>query len=205
MNLEKYSVIIALFFFAGCDLIINPNVTFEKESNYNIKITTQNKIIVENKNGDIYFTGSDTAQGITVKIVKQVTDKSTDEAKSHIEDITINKNVGKNEIDFKADYPDSKDRNYRVDFNIILPDSIDILSRLGNGNIGLREITIKNVLLDLGNGNITTEITFIDSGFADINAGNGNITFCVNKDANAKIKASVGNGIISCSGLDLKK
>ena len=176
-----------------------------EESEQSIEISTQNLLIIDNKNGNIDINGSDTAKQILVKIIKKVRDKNLEEAKSHIKDITITQQVDKDRVCFKVDYPSSHRRNYQVDFDIVLPDLFNIISKLGNGNISLKRIISKNIDLDLGNGNITTEITLIDSGNVEINAGNGNVSFGINKDANAKIRASIGNGKISCSGLELKE
>ena len=171
------------------------------ESN-SINLTTQTSLIIYDTNGNIAITSSDTASHLYYSILKKVeSNQSESDAQSHLSDIniTIEENTGN--IKFDVDHPTSQDRNYRIDFDIILPDHIYNEIGLGNGNITLESIT-RLALINLGNGNAIADLTPEDTCAVSIAVGNGNIDFTVPDSTNASLTASAGNGTITNNGLN---
>jgi hypothetical protein len=153
-------------------------------------------------NGNIAITSSDTASNLYYSILKKVkSNQSESDAQSHLSDIDVTVEENVSNIKFKVDHPTSNDRNYQIDFNIILPNHIYHNIALGNGNITL-ESTTRLALLNLGNGNVTIDLILEDTCAVSIAVGNGNINFTIPDNTNANLAASVGNGTISNNGLN---
>lgn len=174
----------------------------EATESHNINLTTQTSIIIYNTNGNITIAGSDTASNLYCSILKKVeSNQSESDAQSHLSDIDITVEENVSNIRFEVDHPTNDDRNYQINFDIILPNNLNYDIALGNGNITLESIT-KLALINLGNGNVTTDFTLGDTCTVSIAVGNGNIDFTIPDITNADLTASVGNGTISNNGLN---
>jgi hypothetical protein len=174
----------------------------EATESHTINLTTQTSLVMHNTNGNITITGSDTTSNLYYSILKKVeSNESESDAQSHLSDINITVDENVSDIKIKVDHPTSDDRNYQIDFNIILPNHIYHVISMGNGNITLESIT-RLALLNLGNGNVTTDLTLEDTCAVSIAVGNGNIDFNIPGNTNANLAASVGNGTISNNGLN---
>ena len=174
----------------------------EATESHTINLTTQTSLSMHSTNGNITITSSDTTSNLYYSILKKVkSNQSESDAQSHLSDIDITVDENVSNIKIKVDHPTSDDRNYQIDFNIILPNHIYYVIALGNGNITLESIT-RSALLNLGNGNVTTDLTLEDTCAVSIAVGNGNIDFTIPDNTNANLSASVGNGTISNNGLN---
>jgi hypothetical protein len=190
--------------FCSCDENSVSVLSYKAESteSHTINLTTQTSLIIYNTNGIIAITSSDTTNNLYYTIVKKVeSNQSESDAQSHLSDINITIEENTNNIKFDVDHPTSQDRNYLIDFDIILPDYIYHEIGLGNGNITLKSKT-RLVLINLGNGNAITDLTLDDTCAVSIAVGNGNIDFTVPDTTNAFLNASVGNGTITNNGLN---
>jgi hypothetical protein len=196
-------ILIALLYWS-CDENSVSVFTYESEAteSHSINLTTQTTIIVYNTNGNITITSSDTASNLYCDIVKKVkSNVSESDAQSHIPDIDISIEENVNNTKFDVDHPTDNDRNYEINFDIILPNNLNYDIALGNGNITLGSRT-KLAVINLGNGNVTTDLTLEDTCAVSIAVGNGNINFAIPGNTNANLIASVGNGTISNTGLN---
>jgi len=174
----------------------------ESTESRTINLTTQTSLIIYNTNGIITITSSDTTNNLYYTILKKVeSNQSESDAQTHLSDINITIEENTNNIKFDVDHPTSNDRDYIIDFDIILPDHIYHEIGLGNGNINLESIT-RLALINLGNGNVNSDLTLDDTCAVSIAVGNGSIKFTVADSTNATLTASAGNGTITNNGLN---
>jgi hypothetical protein len=201
---KLFLIILVASLFMGCDENSLSDFRYEAESteSHTINLTTQISLIMYNTNGNISISSSDTANILYYSILKKVeSNESEGDAQSHLSDINITVEENVSNIKFGVDHPTNDDRNYLIDFNIILPNHIHQDIALGNGNITLEYIS-RLALLNLGNGNVIADLTLEDTCAVSIAVGNGNIDFTIPDSTNADLSASVGNGIISNNGLN---
>jgi len=201
---KLFLIILVASLYWSCDENSVSDFRYEAESteSHTINLTTQTSLVMHDTNGNITIAGSDTANNLYYNILKKVkSNQSESDAQSHLSDIDITVDETVSNIKIKVEHPTSDDRNYQIDFNIILPNHIYHEIALGNGNITLESIT-RLALLNLGNGNVTTDLTLEDTCAVSIAVGNGNIDFTIPDNTNANLIATVGNGTISNNGLN---
>ncbi|MCW8803596.1 MAG: hypothetical protein OQK57_04290 [Ignavibacteriaceae bacterium] len=205
--MKKYFLIIFfIFLFLGCDEDSVSSNTYESEANesHTLHLTTQTELIVQNTNGNITVTGSDTTSSLYCFITKKVRSKiSESDAQSHLSEIDITIQDNANNVKIEVDNPNDDDRDYEITLNIIIPNNFNHILTLGNGNIAVESIT-KNIIANLGNGNFSSDVSLQDTCFVEVAVGNGNLTLTIPDSTNALLTASVGNGNISNNGLNFQ-
>jgi hypothetical protein len=201
-NLFLIILVVSLYWSCDEDLVSDFRYEATATESHTINLTTQTSLVMHNTNGNITITSSDTTSNLYYSILKKVKSKQSEsDAQSHLSDINITTEENVGNIKIKVEHPSSNDRNYQVDFNIILPDHIYSNIAMGNGNILLESIT-RSALINLGNGNATTDLTLEDTCAVSIAVGNGNINFTIPDSTNADLAASAGNGTITNNGLN---
>ena len=196
---------IALTFGCDNDSVLSSD-KFEVETNETqvITLSAQTNFIVENTNGTINVTASDTASNVYCEIKKKVKSKiSENDAQSHLSDITISFPTNNTDVKIEVDNPTNDDRDYETYLTIVLPDNFNHSLILGNGNISVNSTT-NNLVISLGNGNVSADVILIDTCYTSISIGNGNLSFAIPDNTNATLAASVGNGLISNNGLNFQ-
>ena len=191
----------------GCDEdSVSSSDQFEAETNETqvITLSVQTNLIIENTNGIINVTASDTASNVYCDIKKKVRSKiSQNDAQSHLANIDIMIDKNNTDVTIEIDNPNNDDRDYETHLDILLPDNFDHNMNLGNGTISINSTT-KNLIISLGNGTINTDVILVDTCFAFISLGNGNLSFTIPDSTNAALVASVGNGLITNNGLNFQ-
>jgi hypothetical protein len=174
---------------------------FEQKEQKSIAIDTQTKLSLQCNNGNIKITGSDTASFITFNVTKRVSSsQSKEHAQANISNIDIDYTTSPGQFTVFTDHPLNNDLSYSVDFEIILPKIFDYYINLGNGNINL-EANTSSLLVELGNGNLQADVILLDDCSVNMNAGNGNMIFTIPNTTNAFFDVSVGNGLITETGM----
>jgi len=205
--MKKYLLIIfSIFLFIGCDEDSVSSNTYESEANesHTLNLTTQTELIVQDTNGSIIVTGSDTTSNVYCLITKKVISHvSESDAQSHLADIDITIQDNADNIKVEVDNPNNDDRDYEITLNIIIPNNFSYILTLGNGNISVESIT-KKIIAYLGNGNFSSDVTLLDTCLVEVAVGNGNLTLIIPGSTNALLTASVGNGNISNNGLNFQ-
>lgn len=205
--MKKYFLIIfSIFLFLGCDEDSVSSNTYESEANesHTLNLTTQTELIVQNTNGNINVAGSDTTSNMYCFITKKVRSKiSESDAQSHLSEIDITIQDNADNVKIEVDNPNDDDREYVITLDIILPNNLNNILTLGNGNIYVESIT-KKIIANLGNGNFTADVTLRDTCFVETAVGNGNLTLIIPDSTNALLTASVGNGNIINNGLNFQ-
>ena len=185
-------------FISGCSEDSFMSDQFESESTESqvIETTTQNNLTIENTNGNILISTSDTAKNINCVIVKKVKSKiSENDAQAHISEININTTKTNSGAKIKVDHPKNDDRNYEIKFGILMPDKFNYSLNLGNGNVTINSST-RNLVINIGNGNADVNVVLMDTCHVSMSIGNGSIDFKIPGETNASVNAVVGNGSI---------
>jgi hypothetical protein len=193
---------------------------YKEEHTQTIELTLPTVLVLENTNGTVEVTGSDTTNDMHLEITKKVRSSSLEDAEDHIGDIEITIDGKLQEVDVTVEHPMSTERDYEVDFAITLPTDLplanlnlgngdisvssikgDFVLALGNGSITLEENVSTGIAAELGNGDIDADVTLADSCTVSFGVGNGSLELTIPKNTNAKVEATVGLGEITYTGL----
>lgn len=200
-------LIFALILTIGCDeesVISSDQFESEIEESKVITLSEETNLIVENTNGSISVSASDTARNVSCSIKKKVKSRiSENDAQSSLSRINITYENISSSVKIKVNHPNNDDRNYEIGLNIILPDRFNYNLSLGNGTISIITQT-RNLLISLGNGSVQTNVTLLDTCFASISVGNGELNFVIPENTNAMLSASIGNGVITNNSLNFQ-
>lgn len=158
---------------------------------------------IQNTNGTIAITGSDTASFVNVEITKRVKSyRSSLSAKDHIQDIQISAETKPDRLKIAVDHPNNQDLDYEIDLQIVAPIIFDYTTLLGNGNTSIESVS-RNLSITTGNGNILADVILLNHCNVQIEGGNGGIALVIPDISDAMLMATVGNGSISMTGLQL--
>jgi len=162
-NLIFIIMLILLSWNCSDNLLSDYNYNAESTETQSINLTTQTILILNNNNGNVTITGSDTTSNIIYTIKKRVESKrSENDAQTHLSDININIEQTSGTVKFDVNHPQNDNRNYQINFEVVLPNNFSFNINNGNGNITLISIT-KSTDINLGNGNLTAELVLPDS------------------------------------------
>ena len=207
----KASVILTLFTIflitiSGCrkvGLILGQHESSSSELQ-EIALNGQKNLTIENTNGKIDISASDTAKNIYCKIEKEVkSGESSDDAKEHLSAISINVTKTSSDVKIKVNQPNNDDRTYLIKFDIVMPDNFNYNLNLGNGNVTVNSST-KNLVINIGNGNADADVNLADNCDVSMSVGNGLIDLKIPGSTNSVIDAKAGNGAVKTSGLNME-
>ncbi|MBS1518297.1 MAG: hypothetical protein JSS91_09455 [Bacteroidetes bacterium] len=225
--MKSYFILITVmltFLFGSCGLLSKKYTKTGKEI-HTITAAGKKKIRIENVSGNINFVRSSDSSLITVKAVKEVQVKKK-YLDTPFDELSLDIDTAGNEIVIKSDFGD-KNRNSgfqfgfkiktRIDYDIYVPEGIDISAENVNGNITAGNLSnsisaeVVNGDVDLKNysGIVQCEITNgsfsgqIDStNGITVNIINGRITLHLNNFMNARVNAQTVNGKINTEDLN---
>ena len=203
---KHYFLVFAALLIYSCDEDSVSSNAYESEANEShiLNLTTQTELIVQNTNGGVIVTGSDTTSNMYCLITKKVISRvSESDAQSHLSDIDITIQDNADNIKVEVDNPNNDDRDYEITLNFIIPNNFNYILTLGNGNISVESIT-KNIIANLGNGNFSADVILQDTCLVEVAVGNGNLNLIIPGVTNALLTASVGNGNIINNGLNFQ-
>lgn len=177
---------------------------FEEKVSETVEVSGQTTLFIQGRNGNITITGTNETSDISLDITKIVKSRiSVSDAESHMSDIFISIEEETDDIEVFVDHPLNNDIDYTVNFSITLPLIFDFEIVLGNGNIAL-ESTSRFVTVNLGNGNTSADLILLDTCMVEVLTGNGNIELSIPSTTNAYLDASVGNGTVTNTGLNIQ-
>ncbi len=186
---------------ANCGGNAGSSFTAEENDSQTLALTTQTALVIENTNGTITITGSDATAELTCLTTKKVTSTvSTSDAQGHISDIDVAVSEDADSVTYAVTHPTSESRSYEVNFDITLPNHLNVVITLYNGNIALNATTT-SVEVNLLNGTFVADLTLNDPCALAIDVGNGDIMLTLPNSTNAALTASVVNGAIINDGL----
>ncbi len=191
----------------------------EQEFSFETDASAVSRLRVEGINGGIDITGSATANLVTVQGVREVRGP---DARSHLADLQVEvQTVGDQVVARTTQPPSSGNRQYTVDYEIVIPRrlAVTVVNANGgvavesvasavsvtnaNGGIALDEI-VGDVFVQLGNGGVAANVTLPLDGTLEIGVGNGGIDLRIPTSTSAAFSASVGTGTITTSNLTLQ-
>ncbi len=197
--------ILSFIFFTGCEKFLTSN-RYQSSSSESkvIALTGQTDFIVENTNGSINISASDTAKNIYCNITEEVKSSiSESDAHEHLKDININTSKTGSGVNIKVQQPNNDGRTYKIDFEITMPDNFNYNLSLGNGNVSVNSST-KNLAINIGNGKADAGVILNEKCNVSVSVGNGTINLSIPGNTNAAVNAKVGNGSVSNEGLSFE-
>jgi len=166
--------------------------------------------------------GTSGANSVYIIGEKRVGSDSIADAQEHLQWLEVIVQSSADEILAKTTQPEeTHGRSYVIDYTITLPPDLETLIENVNGVVtiyamnnlvsvaninglvALNEI-FGNTQVVLVNGQIESEVTLPLDGVIDMSTVNGMIELHIPQNTSAQFSASVGNGVISLSNLDLQ-
>ena len=200
------------------------NTDFRAEESYTFKTAVLNhtRLRLEAVNGNIFIKGVTDFDSIIAVCEKYVGSESMEDAEEHLQKLGVNVQDLDNEIYIKTIQPqESHGRDYVVNYEILIPDNLEICIvnmngvvtvdsihqnvsvENANGQIILNEIS-GSVLGNVLNGYIESTVILPTDGTLILSTLNGGIRLNIPQNTSAEFSASVILGYISISNLDLQ-
>jgi hypothetical protein len=181
----------------------NTDFTAEQPFRAALEVVNQTMFALEGVTGEISLNAVDQPDSIVISGTVRVRSESTEDAEDHLELIEIQIEDLADEVSVETDQPaEPRGRIYEVDYEITLPESMDIDVVAVNAQIELDGI-VGDAAVDLVNGQIAGDVTILEGGAIDIDLVNGSLLLSIPKTTSAEFSATVVNGSISISGLVL--
>ncbi|MFQ5752020.1 MAG: DUF4097 domain-containing protein [bacterium] len=228
-NTIKYPLYLLLITLLTACNIVDPgdevsDTNFEaKESfSFEVDVTNHVRLRLEAVNGPVKITGLPGANSVKNWGERRVGSESIEDAELHLQDLEVQVTEPAEEIFVKTKQPqDSRGRNYIVNYNITLPENLEVLVDNVNGEVKIdsvkNQVSVSNVngrinlndifgstVVNLVNGQIESEVTLPVDGTINMNTVNGNIDLDIPENTSAEFSANVTNGNISVSNLVLQ-
>ena len=193
----------------------------EEEFFFEIDATGRSIFRLDGINGNIDVVADEDATTVTAGGFRRVRSSSRSDAEEQLERLTVEVRAVGNAIEIFTDQPsDTQGRSFEVEYDLIVPPTLEGDVRNVNGNIMVSaledDLDVFNVngnitLVDqLGsttatvtNGNIVAEVTLPQGGEIDFNATNGNLELDIPQNTSATFSARLANGTITTSNLSL--
>lgn len=194
----------------------------EEVFSYVLDATAKVRLDVEAVNGTITVTGVGGSNEMKVDGVKQVWSSSQADADEYLDSLNVYADENLNAFLVNTEQPTSSDgRTFVVNYEIELPDGLEVMIVSANGAITvssiMNDVAVINangdITLDdiegsvaaaLGNGDIEAEVTLPLAGTLELAIGNGGISLSIPQSTSAEFSAEVGNGSISVMNLALQ-
>ncbi|MBT8350491.1 MAG: hypothetical protein KJO26_04560 [Deltaproteobacteria bacterium] len=206
----------------GREFRFNDNdVTVEKIIQEDISVQNQISVNVEATNGEILITGQVNTDRILVNARIFVSSDTQADADLHLDDIDILVTEGTHEISIETVQPVFDGRGYRVEYDIIVPDSFEVVASQvngdiivfniqnsvelvnENGNIIMSEI-VGGALAEVENGFIEAHVILPVNEVIDLNTNNGSLDLSIPVSTSADFSAFIsGIGEIDVYNLDI--
>jgi hypothetical protein len=213
----QVTILIGLFFLVpGClsvddlipsfscnDMADNSRFSSAEPFSFELDIIEQHILKLEAINGIINIVGISNSNSIKITGEKRVESSSTEDAESHIKELSVNIRDLTEEILIKTEQPEySGGRSYIVNYNITIPKDLNISVSNANGCVTLNEM-LSNVNVNLINGEIDIKVTLPVDGRIELSVINGNIDLDLPVNTSAIFTSKVTSGNISISNLEL--
>jgi hypothetical protein len=213
-------LVLALAALTGCGDTTGPrDFVAEETFSYTLDATGKVRLDVEAVNGTITVTGVPGSNELTVDGVKQVWSSSQADADEYLDSLNLYADENADSFLVNTEQPSSSaGRTYVVNYEIELPDHLEVVIMSANGTITVASITNDvavinangtitlddiqgSVSVALGNGDIEAEVTLPLAGTLELAIGNGDINLSIPQGTSAVFSAEVGNGGISVTNL----
>lgn len=182
---------------------------------FEVEIEDHMRLSLEGVNGNITITGFSEASSVLIWGEKRVGSESTQDAEEHLNELDVKVTDMQSEVSVKTIQPDQTyDRSYVVDYNITLPQNLQVVVANVNGTVSIdsisNSVTVANVngqitmdeifgstSVELFNGQIQAEVTLPTDGTIALSTTNGGIVLAIPVNTSAEFAATAVNGTIS--------
>jgi hypothetical protein len=187
-----------------------------------IPVENHNRINVVAINGEVVVTGRDDAQSVLITAHLYVGSDTKEDAELHLDDLDILVTEGINEILIQTLQPDNfNGRQYKVDYDINVPSSFEVVTSQTNGSIVILDIQnnvevsnrsgdillsgiVGGVKADVENGGIECTVVLPVNETIDLSVNKGGLELIIPTATSAEFSATVdGIGQINVSDLDI--
>jgi hypothetical protein len=186
-----------------------------------IPVSGQSALSVVGKNGTVQVEGVVGQEEVLIHAVRRVRSHTREDAEDHLDLLHVSVQAGTREIRVETQQPERPgNREYRVDYEITVPESWYAELINGNGAIevqnleggidvknGNGEVVLKGLVgssrVDLGNGSVDASVWLPEDGEVRYSVGNGWVKLSLQPNVSARLEARTGNGTITLSGLVL--
>ena len=176
----------------GPDIDVDPPRYVASEPfSYIVPVSSQVRLRLEGVNGEVWLQGSDAPGPILIAGHRRVRSESQADADAHLADVQVQVMDGADEVLVATDQPRTGNRSFHVAVEHV------------NGAVKLEGLE-SGAEVDLANGEITGDLTLPPGGTIDLYTTNGEIELEIQRDASAKLSATVSNGTITTSNLTLR-
>lgn len=200
--------------------ITDSDFTEQKTFDAEIPVENQTRLNLEAISGEVVVTGHSDADTVVVTALLLVGSNSQEDAEIHLEELDIRVTDSADEILIQTVQPQDFDgRKYNVEYDIIVPSSLEVMATQDNGHIEIIDIqnsvdvsnTNGGVLLSdiaggvmavVGNGSIEATVFLPVDKTIDLSTNNGNLELNIPSSTSAEFSATVVNGEINATYLD---
>lgn len=186
------------------DVLLDGQYMVGESFTYELSGAGHTGLRLEGINGSIVITGDPAAHSIRVTGERRVGSYSRADAEAHLRELEVQCNDLAGEVLVKTVQPrESEGRTYIVDYEVAVPSELEVAVLNINGEVrleGLRD----SAFVDLVNGEINGSVSFPVEGVIDMSTVNGTIDLRIPVDTSARLSASVVNGRIEWSNLNLR-
>ena len=169
------------------------------------------RITVAAMNGEVCVEGRSDTRRVMITANLSVGSSSQTDADLHLEDLEMRVSEDGHEILIETIQPEwSYGRGYRVEYDIIIPEGLEVMATQDNGRISVYDLKnnvevtnvngdiqllniVGNVRAQLVNGTIETEVIMNENGVLDIETVNGRIELSIPTITSANFMARVDN------------
>jgi DUF4097 and DUF4098 domain-containing protein YvlB len=194
----------------------------EEPFSFEVALAGQTRFRLEGVSGNVDVAASTSANTIVIAGVRRVTSDSAEDAQAGLQVLEVRVSEGPDVLLVRTIQPqDSGDRDYIVNYRITLPRNLAVIVNNVNGNIEIdsinNRVTVASVnggvdlrrivgsaTVVLVNGAIEGRITLPTDGTIDLQTVNGAIDLEIPQNTSARFSASVANGTVTVSNLDLR-
>jgi hypothetical protein len=186
-----------------------------------LEVDNHIRVTVAAVNGEVVVTGQSGAQQVKVTAHLYVTSDSQEDAELHLDDLDILVADDANEILIQTVQPQNfNGREYRVEYDIIVPDRFEVVTSQVNGAIAILDIqnnidvwnengdimlsgVIGGVTAHVENGRIDGSVVLPVNEGIDLSVINGGLDLSIPKSTSAVFSATIDmNGEIIMSDLE---
>jgi hypothetical protein len=186
------------------DNVDNTDFVASEPFHFRVDVVGQRRLYLEGVSGSISITGVAGSDSIVISGERRVRSESTEDAAEHLELLEVSVQEVLSDVVVKTIQPQkSYGRSYEVDYNITLPETLDVGIANVNGQIMIDDI-FGSAFVDLVNGQVGSEVTLLSGSTIDMDVVNGGIALAIPQSTSAQFSATVVNGVITDSDLDFQ-
>lgn len=193
----------------------------EQDFSFSLDATGKLLLSMEAQSGTITIAGVPAGDQLVVDGTRQVWSSSQADADEYLDSLKVVIDENPDNFVITTEQPSSPGgRTFVVNYEIELPDGMEVVIASGNGDITITSLNgdiviasgngdvtlgdiVASVVVALGNGDIDAEVTLPLGGNLEMAVGNGTIVLAIPQSTSAGFSAEVGNGTISVVNLTL--